>query len=185
MSSHPCHDPYRGPTAYGIVTQSGGTIEVESEQGQGTTFIITLPQVQGAPQALDAPPAPVSLTCGKETVLVVDDEEILRKVVRDVLLAAGYYVLEACNGEKAQELCASHAGPIHLLLTDVVMPGINGRRLAEDLSVIRPGIKVLFMSGYIDDMVCEFVVQEGSTALLQKPFTADALTQAVRQLLTA
>jgi CheY-like chemotaxis protein len=170
-------------TVYGIVKQSGGFVSLQSEQGHGTTFEIFLPRVDGAPTpaasaALPAPPP------GTETVLLVEDEGMLRELAREVLEASGYRVLEAAGGEEALRVAAAHEGTIHLLLTDVVMPGISGRMVAERVAASRPEIKVLYTSGYTDDAVLQRGVQAG-TAFLQKPFTTTALAQKVREVLDA
>lgn len=114
----------------------------------------------------------------------MEDDAHLRKVVRQVLSEAGYQVLEAANGEQAYQLCDSHGGPIHALLTDVVMPGINGRRLSEVLVALRPKLKVLFMSGYSDDIILRHGIRQGSAAFIRKPFNGDSLTSTLRELLT-
>ena len=171
-------------TVYGIISQSEGTIDVESSPGHGTTFRIQLPRIEEAVEVEQAPIAPVVLAGGTETILVVEDELVLRRVIRTVLTSCGYQILEAANGGQAQQLCKSHTGPIHLLLTDLVMPGINGQTLATQVVALRPSIKVLFMSGYSDDIVFRHGVKEGRTAFLRKPFTADTLTDTVRQALT-
>ncbi len=172
-------------TVYGIVQQSSGDIEVESEPGQGTLFRFYLPQVQAAASATEARPrAPAPR--GSETILLVEDEPMVRHLVRDALQLYGYTVLEAPHGEEALRLCKAHAGPIHLLLTDVVMPGgMNGRELAERLQPERPAMKLLYMSGYTDDSVVVRGVRTEATDFLQKPFTPDFLARRVRELLDA
>ena len=169
-------------TVYGIVKQSGGFIWVYSEPGHGTTFKIYFPWAGGSAErsaaALAAKPQP-----GTETVLVVEDAASVRSVMRQVLERYGYAVLEAPDGETALQLAAKHHGPIHLLLTDVVMPGVSGRQLADRLLRLRPGIKVLYASGYTDDAIIHHGILEPGIAYLQKPFTRDALALKVRAVL--
>ncbi len=170
---------------HGTVTQSGGTIDVESAPGQGTTFTITLPQFEATAVPVAAPAVPPQLPTGTETILLVEDEERVRAYAREVLTTSGYHVLEAANGMEAQQLCESHERPIHLLLTDVVMLGINGRRLGELVTEARPQTHVLFMSGYPKDATIRRGTQDGTSTLLQKPFSPDVLLRAVREALTA
>ena len=171
-------------TAYGIVEQSGGTITVASEVGHGTTFLIDLPQV--GPEDPPLPAHPIAeLPAGSETVLVVEDEEAVRNLTRRVLEQHGYVVLSAPSGESALELARAHAGPIHLLLTDVVMPGISGPRLAEILLAERKGLCCLFMSGYAASVVGSSPLLQGETRFLQKPFTTTQLLQRLRETLAA
>ena len=169
-------------TVYGIVQQSGGFIWVYSEPGHGTTFKIYLPRV-------DAPAEGVAVTAvapvgrGTETVLLAEDAAAVRAVARQVLERQGYTVLEAPDGELALHLAQRHSGPIHLLLTDVVMPGMSGRQLADRLAPARPDMKVLYASGYTDDSVVRHGVLEEGTAYLQKPFTPESLARKVRDVL--
>ena len=169
-------------TVYGIVKQSGGFIWVESEVGKGTTFKVYLPPASeaAAPQRPELAP---SMLQGTETVLLVEDEEYVRSLVRKSLQSKGYTVLEARNGEDALRVAREHAGPIHLLITDVVMPGMSGRELAERLAPLRREMKTLYMSGYADDAILHHGVLHSGGALLQKPFTAEALANKVRQVL--
>jgi PAS domain S-box-containing protein len=171
-------------TVYGIVKQSGGYIYVRSEPGQGSVFEIYLPRVAGeaageARAGERASPAPG----GSETVLVVEDEEAVRRMMAQVLRGQGYRVLEAGGGEAALQAAARHAGPLHLLVTDVVMPGMNGRQLAEQLAAQRPGVRVLYVSGYAEGIIEERGVLAPQVAFLRKPFTSEGLAARVRQVL--
>jgi signal transduction histidine kinase/CheY-like chemotaxis protein len=170
-------------TVYGIVKQSGGYIWVYSEPGRGTTFKIYLPRADETPVAEAAAPATVASAWGHETVLVVEDNAPLRETVQQALQERGYVVLIAGGGEAAIETAASHAGPIHLLLSDVVMPKLGGPELALRLSELRPGIRVLFMSGYSNGAVSRHGVLGPDVSLLEKPFTGERLARAVRAAL--
>src|SRR5881296_415486 len=169
-------------TVYGIVKQPGGFIWVYSEPGRGTTFKIYLPRVD-APAEAGAAATPGDLPRGTETVLIVEDAAPVRAVMRHVLERQGYAVLEASNGAAALELVAGHPGPIHLLLTDVIMPGLSGRQLADRLTALRPDTRVLYASGYTDDAVVRHGVLESGIAYLQKPFTTESLARKVREVL--
>ncbi len=169
-------------TAHGIVEQSGGRIFVSSEEGRGSTFEVYLPVVEGRPSS--AAPAPrVELPRGAETVLVVEDEAALRPLIRRFLDACGYDILEAGDAAAALEVAASFAGVIHLLLTDVVMPGCSGIELAAQMVARRPGIRVLYMSGYTDDEVILRGALTDDVPLLEKPFTVGILARKVREVL--
>jgi signal transduction histidine kinase len=170
-------------TVYGIVKQSGGHVWVYSEPGRGTAFKIYLPRVAEAAEPASASPAPGAPGKGHETVLIVEDEATVRELASDILRAEGYEVLVAADGRRALEISAQHPGQIDLMLTDVVMPGLSGRQLAERMAVERPGIAVVYMSGYTDNAVVHHGVLEGDAVFLQKPFTPDTLTQHVRTLL--
>jgi PAS domain S-box-containing protein len=172
-------------TVYGVVKQSGGFIWVYSEPGQGTTFKIYLPRVEQPAEAVAPPAAPGKSLQGTETVLLVEDADPIRAVARKVLDRLGYTVLEAPNGEVALQVATRHQGPIHLLLTDVIMPELGGRRLADQLIALRPEVKVLYTSGYTDDAVVRHGVLNSGIAYLQKPFTPDALARKLRDVLDA
>ena len=174
-------------TVYGIVKQSGGYIWAYSEPGHGTTFKIYLPHVGAAPDTLAAGGAatPASALRGSETILVVEDEENVRRYTQRALEGLGYTVLTAANGPEALRLAAAHARPIHLLLADVVMPGMNGREVGRHLSARRPEMRVLYMSGYAADVVLQQGLLEPALVILQKPFTPDLLALKVREVLDA
>jgi PAS domain S-box-containing protein len=168
-------------TVYGIVKQAGGHITVDTRLGVGTTFIVLLPAVAGAKApALGPAPPPAR---GSETVLVAEDEDAVRRMSRMVLELEGYTVLDAGTGTEALRIAEGYSGPIHLLLTDVVMPDLGGRDLADAVRARRPEVKVLYMSGYTDDAVVRRGVSEAVDAFLQKPFTSLALTRKVRAVL--
>jgi two-component system cell cycle sensor histidine kinase/response regulator CckA len=170
-------------TVYGVVKQSGGYIAVDSEKGKGASFSIFLPRVE---QTVEAPEAvsPKTLSVrGSETILLVEDAEPLRKLAHLFLKDNGYKVLTAADGEEALQVAKLHAAPIQLLLTDVVMPGINGRVLAERLGPWQPGMKVLYMSGYTDSFIAGHGVLEQGIHLLHKPFTEETLARKVREVL--
>ena len=169
-------------TVYGIVKQSGGWIWVYSEPGRGTTMKIYLPEVDGSAEAVPLR-VETPLTGGSETVLLTEDEAPVRKLARKVLEGLGYTVLEAPRGEDALSIAQAHPGPIHLVLTDVVMPEMGGADLASRVQELRPDTRVLFMSGYTDDTVVRHRVLESGTHFLQKPFTPASLARKVREAL--
>jgi two-component system, cell cycle sensor histidine kinase and response regulator CckA len=166
-------------TVYGIVSQSGGQVAVHSEKGRGTSFRIYLPRVEGRLSAIESRTRREEVTGGEETILLVEDEESVRTLTRDVLRDAGYSVLEATDPDQALWLCQAHPGPIDLLVTDVIMPRLNGPALASRVSQRRPHIRVLYISGYSEN-------ERGvlaAAAFLQKPFTPDDLRDKIRQVL--
>ena len=170
-------------TVYGIVRQSGGYVYVYSELGEGTAFRIYLPQASAGAVEASELRASRPVMGGSETVLLVEDEEAVRAVAIAALRQYGYHVLTAANGREAIALSGRHAGPIHLLVTDVVMPGMNGRQLAGVLAGARPGLQVLFVSGYTDDTVLRHGVRDGDVSFLQKPFSAVELARRVREVI--
>jgi PAS domain S-box-containing protein len=172
-------------TVYGIVTQSGGAIRVDSEPGQGAVFTIDLPRVDAPADLRGDPGIPDAAPHGSETVLLVEDEPEVRGLARDILHQQGYTVLEAADGDEALRIGREHGGPIHLLVTDVVMPQMGGRELADHLKAGRHETKVLYVSGYTDDAILHQGVSETGMAFLPKPFTASALAHKVREVLDA
>jgi CheY-like chemotaxis protein len=169
-------------TVYGIVKQSGGYVFAESEVGEGTTFYIYLPRVEDQAATVSAAKSPENEKRGSETVLLVEDEDSVRELVRETLLARGYRVLEAENGEAGLRAAEAHTEKIDILVTDVVMPGIGGRELARRLVQMRPGLKVLYLSGYTEDAIVQGTPEPG-TAFLQKPFTLQRLAGKIREIL--
>jgi signal transduction histidine kinase/ActR/RegA family two-component response regulator len=170
-------------TVYGIIKQSGGNIWAYSEVGKGSTFKVYLPRAQKMVKKCKPKEVAPAIAKGTETILLVEDEEAVRTMISRVLQGSGYMVLEACQGKEAIEVCQKHPGPIHLMVTDVIMPQMSGRELAERLSSIRPKMKVLFMSGYPDNAIVHHGVLDPGTAFLQKPFTLTALENKVREAL--
>jgi PAS domain S-box-containing protein len=169
-------------TVYGIVKQDGGHIRVESEPGVGTVFRIYFPRVGDRPLP-QIVPRPRARTRGTETILLVEDEVALRRIVGEMLARLGYTIVEAPDSRSAEKLMADYEKPIQLLLTDVVMPELGGRELALRLKAARRELKVLFMSGYADDTIVQQGVLEAGAAFLQKPFTPDALASKIREVL--
>jgi two-component system, cell cycle sensor histidine kinase and response regulator CckA len=169
-------------TVYGIVKQSGGYVMVQSELGHGTTFHIYLPQVDGTAEKQSVPVPDASLG-GTETILLVEDEESVRQLVRDTLEAKGYRLFEAESGEAGLAVANGFDGNIDLIITDVVMPGIGGRELVEQLAKSRPTAKVLYLSGYTEDAILSDGSIEQGTAFLQKPFSLQSLARKVREVL--
>ena len=170
-------------TVYGIVKQNGGWIGVQSEPGKGTTFQVWFPRTGGIDATAPAQ-APAAVSGGSEILLVVEDQEDVRKFAVEVLRSRGYDVLSSEDAEAALELAERHANPIHLLVTDVVLPGMNGRELARRLKAIRPAMQVLFTSGYNRDVIAEHGILESGTAYLAKPYTPGELAAKVRELLS-
>jgi CheY-like chemotaxis protein len=170
-------------TVYGIVQQNNGSIEVQSRLGHGTTFYIYLPRATDLGK-----PSPMKsglVTSGNETILLVEDDDRVRALVANMLRKNGYTVLLASAADQALEIAARHHGRIHLLLTDVVMPGRSGRLLSERLAAARPDTRVLYMSGYSDDAMLRHGVRSAAAHFIQKPFSVDALAHKIRETLNA
>ncbi len=170
-------------TVYGIVEQSGGTIEVTSEPGLGTSFRILFPCVADRAEEAEPNATAAGPRAGIETVLLVEDEPVVRRLVAEILETNGYTVLQAADGPSVLEVARRHSGAIDLLLTDVVMPGMSGPEVAQSVTSMRPGTHVLYMSGYTDSAIDRHGVLEPGIAFLQKPFSTDDLTRKVRALL--
>lgn len=171
-------------TVYGVVQQSGGSIDVESEPGHGATFRIYLPRADKKPSVVEPRPKTTETRGGNETVLLVEDEAPVRSMARQILQMNSYNVLEASSGPEALRMSEECTGPIHLMVTDVVMPQLSGRQLAERLAPLRPDMKVLYMSGHADDDVVRHRVLEPGMPFLQKPFTPVGLASKVREVLS-
>ncbi len=171
-------------TVYGIVQQCGGSITVHSEPGTGTVFEILLPR-ENEPVANTAAATPARTPGGSETILVVEDQDTVRKLAVTALKKCGYQILSASHGEEALRLAASHPGPIHLLLSDVVMPRMNGLELAGRMRTVRPEMKLLYMSGYAEDVIARRGLVNSQAPLLAKPFTPTEVTAKVREVLGA
>lgn len=171
-------------TVYGIVRQSGGFIWVYSEIDQGTTLKVYLPRVNDPATALPSEQTKRDVRRGTETVLLVENAEPLRALAKEFLKSSGYAVMEADNGKEALQIAKAFSGPIDLLLTDVIMPGMGGKQLAEQLTGLRPATKVLYMSGYPDDGIVKSGILGSGMAFLEKPFTREILLRKVRQALS-
>ena len=171
-------------TVYGIVQQSEGAIEVDSGLGRGTAFLIYLPLAHRWERVANLPQDEPLPGTGTETILLIEDETMLRELIRDTLQESGYVVLEAAGGKEALRLVQQSAKPIHLLLTDVVMPGMSGREVAECLTKANPHMKVLYMSGYTDDAIVQHGILDEKTPFLQKPFTPITLERKVHEILS-
>jgi two-component system, cell cycle sensor histidine kinase and response regulator CckA len=172
-------------TVYGIVRQVGGQVMVYSEPGRGTSFKIYLPRLEGDSEqaAVAAPTGPAP--GGTETVLLVEDETPLRVLIHEILVKSGYRVLQGSRPDEALAVSAAHAGPIDLVLTDVILPNMSGRQVADAVLATRPGTRVLFMSGYTDDAISHHGILDPGMHFLEKPFTADSLLRKVRDVLEA
>jgi CheY-like chemotaxis protein len=169
-------------TVYGIVKQSEGYIAVRSDLGRGSAFEIYLPRVEEAASVLRTE-RPIVSSRGSETVLLVEDEEAVRSLVSEILSAAGYFVLSAAGGADALARSRAHAGPIHLLMTDVVMPGMSGPQLAKEIAASRPEMRILYTSGYPDAALDPHGGLPPGTAFVPKPLSPDALADRVREVL--
>jgi CheY-like chemotaxis protein len=172
-------------TVYGIIKQSKGHVEAYSEPGKGTTFKVYLPSAEPELGRRTSDSVEFKVPTGHETILLAEDEDGVRTLARLVLESNGYKVIEATNGQDAVDAATRHHGPIHLLISDVVMPQMSGRQLADLLAPNFPGLRVLFISGYTDEAIIRHGVLEDGVAFLQKPFTPTTLARKVRELLDA
>jgi len=172
-------------TVYGIVKQSDGHIMVESHPGKGTELTIYLPIVEGSVEVGEVDTPPMTFPSGTETVILVEDEPTVRTLIRNTLRLFGYTVLEARHGFEAQLISSQYPNRIHLLVTDVVMPQMSGKELADDLMQTHPNVKVLFMSGYSENAMVEQGILNSGHTFLQKPFTPEVLARKVRETLDA
>jgi CheY-like chemotaxis protein len=170
-------------TVYGIVKQSGGYIWVYTELGKGTIFKVYLPRVEQSAQKAGPSETPLASTRGCETILLAEDSESLREMAREYLESVGYTVLEASSGAEALQKAKEFEGTIHLLLTDIVMPEMSGPELAHQMESMRPGIKVIFTSGYTDDVIARQGVLDPTVAFIQKPYRPKALARKIREVL--
>jgi CheY-like chemotaxis protein len=170
-------------TVYGIVKQSGGHIWLYSEPNKGSTFKVYLPQANEAQERQEVMMAKTAIPKGTETVLLVEDEDQVRCILTDILQTQGYHVIVASNGMEALKTATETNGTIHLMVTDVVMPQMSGRELAEQVTRIRPDMKILYMSGYTDDAIVRHGLLDEKLNFLQKPFDSAAAARKVRQVL--
>jgi two-component system cell cycle sensor histidine kinase/response regulator CckA len=170
-------------TVYGIVKQSGGNIWVYSEVGRGTTFKVYFPEIQTATTVHRGTGPLDQIPRGTETILLVEDEEMVRQMTRAILEDSGYEVLEASCGDDALRICEQHDRMIDLVITDVVMPGMSGRELAERVALVRPGLRLIYMSGYTDDAIVHHGVIDNGMPFLEKPFTPETIGQKIREVL--
>jgi PAS domain S-box-containing protein len=172
-------------TVHGIVRQSGGDIRVETEPGKGSSFHVFLPRLADTGDEAEPHPLAASADHGTEVLLLVEDEDSIREPAAEILESRGYLVLPASDGAEALAVAQAHAGPIDLMITDVVMPGMNGNQLAEELRASRPGMRVLYISGYPEDAIAHHGVLDADKAFLQKPCPAAVLLRTVREMLDA
>jgi CheY-like chemotaxis protein len=170
---------------YGIASQSGGFITVRSRVGMGSSFDLYLPALVDQKTAAAKPGPSLSRCGGTETILLVEDSDAVRVLAENILKRLGYTVITACDGADALERSAGHAGNIDLVLTDVVMPRMSGRELAEAMTAQRPGVRILYMSGYTDDVIIRKGLHDPSASFMEKPFTTASLAEQVRQRLDA
>ena len=169
---------------FGVIKQSGGHVQVSTELGRGTTFALYFPRVLEAVTPLPLPSGPTAAAPrGDETIFLVEDDDAVRQLALIALQRCGYRVIEAADGEEALRLLRAYAGPLHLLVSDIVMPQIGGRELARLVDAIRPGVKVLYLSGYTDDAVLRLGIVDAELNFLQKPFSPATLAAAVRRVL--
>jgi CheY-like chemotaxis protein len=170
-------------TVYGVVKQSGGHIWLYSERGHGATFKLYFPRVDGRLDEAEPGSAGPQQSRGTETILLAEDDDAVRALAQEILETSGYAVLAAQHPDEALAIAKRHPGPIHLLVTDVVMPGMSGRALADQLEPVRPGIRVLYVSGYTADAIVHHGVLEPGKEFLPKPYTPNALARRVRDIL--